>query len=84
VTLEPFGEDFTLRPKEMLTFVPIAPGPDFYFHCAAGEPGFVALWREGHEKGVAVYTEDTVQVNCGYQRELSPSQWLRDRAPGSR
>lgn len=71
--IEPYGEDYWLKPGEVFTVAPAAKGIDVWFHTVLWRDGItVWLYEDGEpEKMIleAVVTDaDGTRLECGHQR----------------
>lgn len=66
VSIEPWGEDYTLLPGETVQMVAIGSSPASYVHLL--ENGFMAVYAEGDCTEILVY-QDGTQLECGHQRQ---------------
>lgn len=83
--IEPYGEDFYLKPGEVFTVAPEAEGIDVWFSTLVWEGG-ITVWpyEDGDPtKLVLEYTvtdADGTRLECGHQRP--PKPWLRHGRTG--
>lgn len=76
--LEPWGEDYTLKPKEGFEIITEDCGADFYYSVSY-ENAWIAVYVEGGSRNEypRVYSKG-VELECGYNRELSPESFRQD------
>ncbi|MEU2494626.1 hypothetical protein [Streptomyces sp. NPDC007883] len=76
--IEPYGEDYWLKPGEVFTVTPEVEGIDVWFSTAVCQEGItVWLYENGDPaKVVLEYTvtdADGKQLECGHQRPRKPA-----------
>lgn len=71
VMLEPWGEDYTLKPKEQFEIIAEDCETDFYYSVSY-ENDYVAVYAEGGSgrEYPRVYSHGS-EVDCGHNRELT-------------
>jgi hypothetical protein len=78
ISLEPWGEDYTLVSKEEVEIIAGNCGEDFYFNVVYYND-FVAVYVEGGkgDEYPRVYSKG-IELSCGYNREFSPDRFYYD------
>lgn len=78
ISLEPWGEDYTLMAKEEVEIIARNCQEDFHYHVVYYND-FVAIYVEGGkgDEYPRVYRKG-VELNGGYNREFSPDSFHRD------
>lgn len=78
ISLEPWGEDYTLLAKEEVEIIAQDCGDDFYYSVVYYDD-FVAVYAEGGRRNeyLRVYIKG-IELQCGYNREFSPSGFQKD------
>ncbi|HEY8562760.1 MAG TPA: hypothetical protein VIL74_20450 [Pyrinomonadaceae bacterium] len=78
ISLEPWGEDYTLLAKEEVEII-AADCPDDFHYNVVYYNDFIAVYVEGGSGNEypRVYRKG-VELKCGYNREFSPDNFRRD------
>jgi len=71
ISLEPWGEDYTLRAKEAVEIITEDCGQDFHFSIVY-EVDYIAVYAEGNDNEYPRVYKNGEEVECGYNRNLSP------------
>ncbi len=72
ISLEPWGEDYTLKLKEEVEIIADDCEKDFYYHVVY-ENNYVAVYAEGKGNEYPRVYSKGVELECGYNRNLSPT-----------
>ncbi|BAG17219.1 hypothetical protein SGR_390 [Streptomyces griseus subsp. griseus NBRC 13350] len=80
IFVEPYGEDYWLKPGDVFTVAPEVEGIDVWFSTAVCPEGItVWLYEDGDPtKVVLKYTvsdADGTRLECGHQRPPKPAGW---------
>jgi hypothetical protein len=70
LSLEPWGEDYTLLEQEEVEIIADDCGENFHYQVVFHE-NFVAVWADGGNEYPKVY-KNGEELDCGYNREFSP------------
>ena len=77
LSLEPWGEDYTLREKEEVEIIAEDCGADFHFEVVY-ETDYIAVYPGGSGNEYPRVFSNGVELDCGYNRELSPVDARQD------
>ena len=70
LSLEPWGEDYTLKVNETVEIIAKDCSEDFYFHIAP-KTDYWAVYAEGSGNDYPRVYSNGIEVDCGYNRDLT-------------